>query len=142
MYPLLAIAYLVGSFFALPVCVLVILQKRELIVLNSAAQFLTLIGTAAVLTQRIGIMGYCVAEIVSAFAAFVAVASARRRLGPLGARLPILVSAAIGAGFACVYIGPVALTPLALLPMSRRVPQFVTRCIAQVHALRSELSSN
>jgi PST family polysaccharide transporter len=142
MYPLLAIAYLVGSFSVLPVCVLVILQKRKLIVLNSAAQFLTLIGTAAVLTPRIGIMGYGVAEIVSAFAAFIAVASARRLLGPLGAKLPILASVAIGAGFAWIYIGPVALTPLALLPLSRRVRQFVTRSIAQVRALRSESSSN
>ena len=137
LYPLLAIAHLIGTFSVLPVCALVILQQRKLMVANSAAQLLTLVAAAVVLTPRLGIMGYGVAEIVAAFASLIAVAGARRLIGPLSATLPILTSAAIVAGFAWRYIGPVALVPLALLPLSRRARQFVTRSIAELRALRS-----
>jgi len=142
LYPLLAIAHLIGTFSVLPVCALVILQQRKLMVANSAAQLLTLVAAAVVLTPRLGIMGYGVAEIVAAFASLIAVAGARRLIGRLSATLPILTSAAIVAGFAWPYIGPVALLPLALLPLSRRVRQFVTRSIAELRALRSGSSSD
>jgi PST family polysaccharide transporter len=142
LYPLLAIAHLVGTFSVLPFCALVILQQRKLMVANSAAQLLTLVAAAVVLTPRLGIIGYGVAEIVAAFASLIAVAGARRLIGPLSATLPILVSAAIVAGFAWLYIGPVALLPLALLPLSRRVRQFVTRSIAELRALRGGSSSD
>jgi hypothetical protein len=89
-------------------------------------------GAAVVLTPCLGIMGDGVAEIVAAFAALIAVAGARHLLGPLRATLPILVSAAIVAGFAWLYIASVALVPL-----SRRLRQFVTHSIAELRALRS-----
>jgi len=142
LYPLLATAYLVGTFSVLPVCALVILQQRKLIVANSAAQLLALVAVAVVLTPRFGIMGYGVAEIVAALASLIAVAGARRLIGPLSATLPILASAAIVTGFAWLYIGPVALLPLALLPLSRRARQFVTRAIAELRALRGGSSSD
>jgi O-antigen/teichoic acid export membrane protein len=142
LYPLLAIAHLTGSFSVLPFCALVILQQRKLIVANSAAQLLTLVAAAIVLTPRFGIMGYGVAEIVAAFASLIAVAGARRLIGPLSATLPLLASAAIVAGFAWLYIGPVALVPVVLLPLSRPARQFVTRSIAELRALRSGSSSD
>jgi hypothetical protein len=111
-------------------------------VANSAAQLLTFVAAAVALTPRLGIMGYGVAEIVAAFASLIAVAGARRLIGPLSVTLPILASAAIVAGFAWLYIGPVALVPLALLPLSRRARQFVTRSIAELRALRSGSSSD
>jgi O-antigen/teichoic acid export membrane protein len=137
LYPLLAIAHLVGTFSVLPVSALVIMGRRKLMVANSAAQLLTLVAAAVLLTPRLGIMGYGAAEIVAAFASLIAVATARRLIGSLSATLPILTSAAIIAGFAWLYIGLVALTPLALLPLSRRVRQFMTRSIAELRALRS-----
>jgi PST family polysaccharide transporter len=140
-YPLLAIAHLVGTFSVLPFCALVILRRRKLMVVNSAAQLLLLVVASVVLTPRFGIMGYGLAEIVAAFASLIAIASARRLIGPLSATLPILTSAAIIAGFAWVYIGPVALVPLALLPLSRQFRQFVTRSAAELRALRSGSSS-
>jgi O-antigen/teichoic acid export membrane protein len=142
LYPLLAIAYLIGTFSVLPFCALVILQQRKLMVANSAALFVMLVAAAAVLTPRLGIMGYGVAEIVASFASLIAVAGARRLIGPLSATLPILSGAAVVAGFAWLYIGPVALLPLALLPLSRRVRQFATRSIAELRALRSGSSSD
>jgi PST family polysaccharide transporter len=142
LYPLLAIGHVIGSFSVLPFCALVILQQRKLIVANSAAQLLTLVAAAIVLTPRLGIMGYGVAEIVAAFASLIAVAGARRLIGPLSATLPMLASTAIVAGFAWLYIGPVALVPLALLPLSWRARHFVTRSIAELRALRSGSSSD
>jgi O-antigen/teichoic acid export membrane protein len=141
LYPLLSTAYLIGIFSVLPFCALVILQQRKLMVANSAAQLLTLVAAAVVLTPRLGIMGYGVAEIVAAFASLIAVASARRLIGPLSATLPILTSAAIIIGFGWHQIGPVALLPLALLPLSRRVREFVARSIAELRALRTGSSS-
>jgi O-antigen/teichoic acid export membrane protein len=117
-----------------------ILQQRKLMVANSVAQLLTLVAAAVALTPRLGVMGYGVAEIVAAFASLVAVAGARRLIGPLSATFPILTSAAIVAGFAWLYIGPVALLPLALLPLSRRVRQFVTHSIEELRALGGESS--
>jgi O-antigen/teichoic acid export membrane protein len=140
-YPLLAIAHIVGTFSSVPVSALAILQQRKLMVANSAAQLLTLVGAAAVLTPFLGVVGYGVAEIAAAFASFVAVASVRRLLGPLGARLPLLASAAIIAGFAWTYIGPLALVPLVLLPLSPRVQQFAMRSIVELRALRRGSSS-
>jgi PST family polysaccharide transporter len=142
LYPLLAIAYLISTFSVLPVCALVILQQRKLMVANSAAQLLTLVAAAVVLTPRLGIGGYGIAEIVAAFASLIAVAGARRLIGPLGATLPMIASAALVAGFAWRYIGPVALLPLVLLPLSRRVRQFATRSIAELRALRGGSSSD
>jgi hypothetical protein len=136
-YPLLAIACVVSTFSVLPFCALVILRQRRLMVANSAAQLLTLFAAAAVLTPRLGIMGYGMAEIVAAFVSLIAVAGARRLIGPLSATLPILVSATIVVGFAWLYIGPVALAPLVLLLLSRRARQFVIRSIAELRALRS-----
>ena len=72
-----------------------ILQQRMLMVANSAAQLLALVAAAVLLTPRLGIMGYGVAEIVAAFASLIAVADARRLIGPLSATLPILASVAI-----------------------------------------------
>jgi PST family polysaccharide transporter len=141
LYPLLAIAHLIGTFSVLPVCALMVLQQRRLMVANSAAQLLTLVAAAVVLTPRLGIIGYGVAEIVAAFASLIAVAGTRRIIGPLSATLPILTSATIVAGFAWLYIGPVALVPLALLPLSRRFRHFVTRSIAELRALRDGSSS-
>ena len=140
LYPLLAIAYFIGVFSVLPICALMILQQRKLMVANSVAQLLTLVAVAVALTPRLGVMGYGVAEIVGAFASLVAVAAARRLIGPLSAAFPILTSAAIVAGFAWLYIGPVALLPLALLPLSRRVRQFVTHSIEELRALGGESS--
>jgi len=141
LYSLLAIAYFIGVFSVLPVCALMILQQRKLMVANSAAQLLTLVAVSVALTPHLGIMGYGVAEIVSAFASLIAVAAARRLIGPLSAALPILTGAAMVAGFAWLYIGPVALLPLALLPLSRRVRQFVAHSIAELRALGSGSSS-
>jgi O-antigen/teichoic acid export membrane protein len=142
LYPLLAIAYLIGTFSVLPVCALVILQQRKLMVANSAAQLLTLVAAAVVLTPRLGIAGYGIAEIVAAFASLIAVAGARRLIGPLSATLPIIASAALVAGFAWRYIGAVALLPSMLLPLSHRVRQFATRSIAELRALRGGSSSD
>ena len=141
-YPLLAIAYLIGTFSVLPVCALVILQRRKLMVANSAAQLVTLVAAAVVLTPHFGVVGYGAAEIVAAFSSLIAVAGARRLIGPLSATLPILASAAIVAGFAWLCIGPIALLPLALLPLSSRVRQFATRSIAELRALRGGWSSD
>jgi O-antigen/teichoic acid export membrane protein len=140
-YPLLAIAHLIGTVSVLPVCALAILRQRKLMVANSAAQLLTLVVAAAVLTPRLGVTGYGIAEIVAAFASLVAVASVRRLLGPLSAALPILGGSAIIAGFAWIYIGPIAITPLALLPLSPRVQQFVARALVELRALRRGSSS-
>jgi hypothetical protein len=141
LYPLLAIAHLVGIFSVLPVCALVILQQRKLMIANAAAHLLALVAAAVLLTPRFAIMGYAVAEIVAAFASFIAITGARRLIGPLSATLPILSGAAIVAGFAWLYIGPVALVPLALLPLSRRVREFVTRSVAKLRAYRSRSAS-
>jgi O-antigen/teichoic acid export membrane protein len=141
-YPLLAIAYFIGVFSVLPVCALMILQQRKLMVANSAAQLLTLVAVAVVLTPRFGIMGYGVAEIVAAFASLMAVAAARRLIGPLSAALPILTSAAVIAGCTWLYIGPVALIPLMLLPLSPRVRQFVAHSIAELRTLRNSSSTD
>jgi hypothetical protein len=137
LYPLLAIAHLIGTFSVLPFCALVILQQRKLMIANAAAYVLTLLAAAALLTPRLGITGYGLAEIIAAFAPLGAVAGARRLIGPLSATLPILASGAIVAGFAWLYIGPAALTPLALLPLSRRARTFLTRSIVELRALRS-----
>jgi O-antigen/teichoic acid export membrane protein len=142
LYPLLAIAYFIGVFSVLPVCALMILQQRKLMVANSAAQLLTLAAAAVILTPRLGIMGYGVAEIAAAFASLIAVAAARRLIGPLSAALSILTGTAMVIGFAWLYIGPVALLPLALLPLSRRVRQFVAHSVAELRALGSRSSSD
>jgi O-antigen/teichoic acid export membrane protein len=137
LYPLLAIAYFIGVFSVLPACALIILQQRRLMMINAAAQLLTLVAVAFVLTPRLGIMGYGVAEIAAAFSSLAAIAAARHLIGPLTAVLPIVTSAAIVAGFAWVYIGPVALIPLALLPLSRQVRHFAVRSITDLRALDS-----
>ena len=88
-----------------------------------------------------GIVVYGVTEIAALFASVVARPPRSACDGPLGATFALLTSAAIVAGFACVYIGPVALVPLAFLPLSRRARGFVTRSVADLRALQSRSSS-
>jgi O-antigen/teichoic acid export membrane protein len=140
-YPLLAVAYFIGVFSVLPLCALMILQQRKLMVINSAAQLLALVTMALALTPHLGVIGYGVAEIVAASASLIAVAAARRIIGPLSGAFPLLTSAAIVSGFGWFYIGPVALLPIALLPLSRRVRQFVAHSIAELRALGSGSTS-